>query len=97
MVTKQRIVEFEWDEGNIDKSYQKHGISPNEAEEIFLDKKLKIEKDVKHSQEEERLIAFGKTNAGKILFVVFMMRDKKIRVISARITNLKERRRYEKT
>ena len=53
---------FEWDKGNIDKSYQKHGITPNEAEEIFLDENLKISRDVKHSQKEERLISRLKEN-----------------------------------
>lgn len=90
-----KITGFEWDKGNIDKSYQKHGVTPNEAEEIFVDKNIGIEKDIKHQEAEERYIAIGMTLNEKLLFVVFTMRDSIIRVISARRANKKERRLYE--
>lgn len=86
---------FEWDKGNIDKSYQKHGIATNQTEEIFLDESLGIIKDIKHSQKEKRFIALGKTFQNKVLFVIFTIRKDKIRIISARIANKKERSRYE--
>lgn len=95
MVTEDRILEFEWDKGNVDKSYQKHGLTPNEAEEVFSDEDLKVQDDIQHSQEEKRLIALGKTISSKILFVVFTIKGKKIRIISARMANKKERRHYE--
>lgn len=97
MIDFNKYKSFQWDKGNIDKSYKKHGISPNEAEEIFLDEELKVLKDIRHSQKEERFIALGKTFTGKKLFVVFTVRQEKIRVISARPMNRKERRIYEKT
>lgn len=96
MIDLSKVEGFVWDKGNIDKSYQKHGIKPDEAEEIFLDKKLGVEKDIKHQEKEERYIAIGKTLKGKILFVVFTFRDSKIRIISARVANKKERILYEK-
>ena len=86
---------FEWDKWNLDKSYQKHGITPKESEEIFLDENLKVSRDVEHSQIEKRFIALGKTFENKILFVAFTPRGNKIRIISARKANLKERRKYE--
>ena len=92
-----KYIKFDWDKGNIDKSYQKHDISPNETEEIFLDDNLKILRDIKHSQKEGRLIALGKTFTNKKLFVVFTVRGEKVRIISARPMNKKERRHYEKT
>lgn len=95
MIDISKITGFEWDKGNIDKSYQKHGISPNETEEIFLDVNIKIETDVKHDQKEGRYIAIGKTLTDKILFCVFTLRGNMIRVISARIANKKERRIHE--
>lgn len=95
MIDLNKIEGFEWDEGNVDKSYKKHGITPNEAEEIFLDKDVLLQEDIKHSQEETRLIAIGKTESNKTLFVVFIERENKIRIISARAANKKERRRYE--
>lgn len=95
MTDLSKIKRFEWDKGNTDKSYQKHGITPNESEEIFLDENLKVVKDLKHSQTEERFIALGKTFKRKFLFVVFTIRKNKIRVVSARKANPKERRKYE--
>lgn len=97
MVKQDNLVEFEWDKGNIDKSYKKHCITANQTEEIFLDENLRVLPDVKHSQKEERLIAIGKNLTKKLLFIIFTRRDKKVRIISARAANMKERRHYEKT
>lgn len=90
------IIEFEWDTGNLDKNYRKHGITPKEAEEVFVSTDFFVIPDVKHSQSEERFIGLGKTSEGKKLFVVFAHRQNKIRVISARGMHRKEVDRYEK-
>lgn len=94
-MTRWDIVRFDWDKWNIDKSYQRHGITPNEAEEVFLDENVQIVPDLVHSETEERLIAIGKTGEN-ILFVVFTQRERKVRIISARRANKKERSVYEK-
>lgn len=96
MIDLSKIKGFQWDKGNVDKSYQKHGITPNEAEEVFVDKNVGIERDIKHQETEERYIAIGVTLNEELLFVVFTMRDDMIRVISVRRANKKERRLYEK-
>ena len=96
MMDLSEYTEFEWDKGNIDKSFKKHKISPNEAEEIFLDKNLFLQEDFKHSQREQRFVAIGKTISKKLLLTVFTIRNYKIRIISVRIADNKERRQYEK-
>ena len=85
---------FDWDKGNIDKSYLKHGVTLNQAEEAFLDEAAVILRDFKHSQTEPRYLLIGKTANNKILFIVFTIRDKKIRIISARAADKKEIRQY---
>jgi uncharacterized protein len=95
MIDLKKIIGFEWGQGNIDKSYQKHGITPNEAEEVFLDEDILLLKDIKHSQREERFKAIGKIAKGDILFLAFTVRKNNIRIISARTANKKERRMYE--
>ncbi len=95
MTDLNKISGFEWDEGNIDKSYQKHGITIREAEEAFLDKHVFLQADIKHSEKEKRFIAINKTTKNKMLFSIFTIRDRKIRIISARVANEKERRLYE--
>ncbi|MBI4059115.1 BrnT family toxin [Candidatus Microgenomates bacterium] len=96
MTDFKKLSGFEWDKGNLDKSYQKHNITPNETEEIFLDENVKIEEDIKHQEQEQRFIAIGKTTENKILFVVFTVRSNQVRVISGRLANKKEREVYYK-
>mgnify|MGYP001594043008 CR=1 FL=1 len=97
MMDLNKYTKFEWDKGNVDKSFKKHKISPNEAEEIFLDEDLKIIKDIRHSQKEQRLIALGKTFSEKKLFIVYTVRGEKVRIISVRPMDKKERSHYEKS
>lgn len=96
MIDLSKITGFEWDKGNIDKSYTKHGITPNEAEEVFIDENIWFQDDFNHLQKEERFTAIGKTSQEHVLFVAFTVRGTKIRIISARKANIKERREYEK-
>jgi len=88
---------FDWDEGNIDKNWKKHQVSNQETEEVFFNHPLLINLDKKHSSKKEiRFQVLGITNGGRRLFVVFTLRNNKIRIISARDQNKKERRIYEK-
>ena len=96
MIKLDSYKSFQWDKGNIDKSYQKHGITPNESEEAFLDAKAIILKDIKHSSKEKRYSLIGRTTVNKLLFVVFTLRENKIRIISARKANEKEKGKYAK-
>jgi len=72
-----------------------HEVSPSKSEEIFFNRPLVVAKDRKHSEKEKRFYALGHTDAGRRLFVVFMVRRDKIRVISARDMSRKERKVYE--
>ena len=89
-------IAFEWDKGNIDKNFGKHKVKNKETEEIFEDQNLKILKDLKHSQGEERFFAYGITRRKRRLHIVFTIRNQRIRIISARNQSRKERRFYEK-
>lgn len=86
--------DFEWDEGNADKNWTKHRVSPSECEQLFLNLPLVVGDDPKHSQVESRYYALGQTDTGRRLFVVFTVRADRIRVISARDMNRRERRIY---
>jgi uncharacterized DUF497 family protein len=84
---------FEWDEGNDQKSFLKHGIKPLEAEETFFNPNF-ISADPAHSQSEKRYRLLGRTNSSKVLIVAFTIRSNKARVISSRLANKKERTLY---
>ena len=92
------IAGFQWDEGNSQKSAQKHGVHPTEAEEIFFNTPLIISNDDKHSRDEKRYLALGMTNKKRFLTVIFTLRenDTLIRIISSRDQHQKERIVYAK-
>jgi len=89
------VTGFDWDEGNLDKSLLKHAVTFWEAEEVFLNRPLVVHPDREHSASEQRFYAFGKTDAGRRLFLVFTMRQTLIRVISTRDMTRRERAAYE--
>lgn len=86
---------FEWDKGNKDKNFKRHKVADQECEEVFFDPNKKILRDLLHSGREERFILLGKTTMERLLFVVFTMRGDKIRIISARDLNKREKHLYE--
>lgn len=89
---------FDWDRGNKDKNFFKHGVTNEECEEVFFDPHKRILKEALQVGEESRYILIGRTKQGRALFVVFTMRGHKVRVISARGLNKKERKwLHEKT
>jgi len=90
-----KLLEFEWDEGNIDENWIKHKVTNKESEEAFENDPKFLIKDSKHSAKERRFQIWGKTNKNRRLNIIFTIRDSKIRIISAREMNNKERRTYE--
>lgn len=87
---------FQWDKGNSEKNWHSHRVSTMECEQVFFNQPLLVAGDVQHSEVETRLYALGRTDDNRRLFVVFTIRQMRIRVISARDMSRKERRTYEK-
>jgi uncharacterized DUF497 family protein len=92
-----KIVECLWLDRFVDKIIRKHNVYPDEVEELFSSKPMirKVEKgDVKGKN---LYIAFGKTNGGRHLSVLFVRKkEKRALVISARDMTSKERKKYGK-
>ena len=92
---KHTIV-FDWDQWNIQKNEDKHGVSTTEAESVFFDPAYKLFKDIKHSTPlETRYLLYGKSLENRVLMVSFTKRRAKVRIISARPASRKERNLYE--
>ncbi len=90
---------FDWDESNTIKNWERHKVTPEEAEDIFFGEPFVVRGDVSHSSSEKSHRALGCTAGGRLLTVIFTVRRKLIRVISARDMNRREAaeyRRYEK-
>lgn len=97
MLDAGRIEGFDWDDGNRRKSLDRHGVDQNEAEQVFADPRLLVMHDDRHSGDEQRFHAYGRTTAGRRLQVAFTLRRNGmlIRVVSSRDMSRKERARYD--
>jgi len=91
---------FEWDDANVEKNWDRHQVTPEEAEDVFFNEPLVVQGDVRHSHREKRYHALGQTGLGRPLFVAFTIRRDLIRVISVRDMTRREQNfygRHEKT
>ncbi len=89
-------VGFDWDEANAQKNWERHRVTPEEAEDVFFNEPLVVRSDVRHSQREKRYYALGQTSFGRYFFVAFTIRRNLIRVISVREMNRREQEVYGK-
>jgi len=85
---------FEWDPAKAAVNRLKHGVAFEEAISVFRDPKAVVRYDSKHSDGEERYIAIGISERGRLLAVVYTERDGKIRIINARRVTASEVKAY---
>jgi uncharacterized DUF497 family protein len=89
---------FEWDPDKAASNFRKHGVSFQTAARVFTDPYALVEQDriVDH---EERWQTLGVVEGVLMLMVAHTVREQGkvevIRIISARLANRRERRRYE--
>jgi uncharacterized protein len=86
---------FDWDEANTTKNWERHQVTPEEAEDVFFHDPFIMQSDPLHSKREKRYWALGKTGSDRRLFVAFTIREKLIRVISVRDMSRRELEVYE--
>ncbi len=85
-------MEWEWDDAKNAANTEKHGISFEEALQVFIDPEGVEKEDLWHSSSvERRLWRTGRLKSGRIVTVVYTMLGDSIRIISAQ-----ERRRERK-
>jgi hypothetical protein len=86
---------FEWDKKKADANLRKHGVSFDEAVEVFYDPNALEDYDQTHSDEEGRFFIIG-LSSRRLLYVIYAERaGGAIRLISARKAGKIERRKYE--
>ena len=86
---------FLWDILKAKSNYQKHKVSFEEAQSVFLDPLAVTFDDLVHSGQEQREIIIGSSNQGRLLFVCFAEHNGVVRLISAREPTRQERKNYE--
>ena len=94
------IVIIDWDSNKNSENIKKHGISFEQAQEIFLDPLHLSILDERFSYFEERWITMGSTQKGDVIVLAHLYfveePEERIRIISARRATPQERRQYEK-
>ena len=86
---------FEWDRAKAERNVKRHRVSFDEAVTVFYDPLAATFDDPDHSVGEHRRITVGNSSRGRLLVVVHVARGDSIRIISARFTPARERKRHE--
>ena len=88
-------MKFEWDRAKAATNLKKHRISFDEAVTVFYDPLAATFDDPDHSVGEHRLITVGLSSRGRLLVVAHVEHGERIRIINARSTTARERKRHE--
>jgi len=88
---------FEWDDAKARSNLRKHGVSFEDAVTVFDDPLAVTRDDPDHSEDERRFLTIGNSKGGRLLVVCHSDRPNRIRLISARNANRRERRYHEGT
>ena len=94
IVYRLQGIEFEWDEEKAEANVRKHGITFEEAAEIFFDPFYRTGA-ASVGEAEDREFIIGYTFASRLLLAVYTERGERTRIISARPATAAERRIYE--
>lgn len=84
---------FEWDDAKAAANAQKHGITFEEARGVFDDPFGLELLDDRESYGEDRYVLIGMTK-DRVLVVVYVLRNQRDRIISARRAEPNEKRAY---
>jgi len=87
-----------WIEGVVDKLQWKHQVSPREVEEVLLRNPYIVFKEKgRRNVQENVYVAFGTTESGRYLFILFILKvTKEALILTARDMTGSERKYYEK-
>ena len=88
---------FQWDHEKAKQNFAKHRVSFEDASTAFADPLSITIPDPEHSRGEDRYILIGETFKGKLTVVCHTERGSRIRIISARLASMHERRTYEES
>lgn len=84
---------FEWDDAKAAANLAKHGVSFEAATRVFDDLCAVERSDGRFDYCEPRFIIIGRVD-GRILTVAYTMRGERLRIISARYAEPREKRDY---
>lgn len=86
---------YRWDKRKAAINLRKHGITFEEAANVFSDTLLMTVPDHEHSNGEERFFSIGRSWKDRLIAVVHTENESEIRIISARKATRRESKIYE--
>jgi uncharacterized DUF497 family protein len=95
VVYRLQGVEFEWEGQKAQQNVEKHGVTFEEAAEVFFDPFYQYGDATPPDADEQRDFILGYTSAQGLLLVVYTERGERTGIISARPATRAERRHYE--
>jgi uncharacterized DUF497 family protein len=87
-----KIERISWDQETVD-HISNHSVSPEEVEEVLFND---VTSPLIMRGKEGKYLAYGKTNGGRFLSVVWAARYRKTKIITARDMSKKEKQFYKK-
>ncbi|MBW4650547.1 MAG: BrnT family toxin [Kastovskya adunca ATA6-11-RM4] len=85
--------EFEWDENKAQSNFDKHGVTFEEAAEVFFDPFYQTGDASANNEQRDFIIGYSVSE--RLLLAVYVERRERIRIVSARVTTRTERKLYE--
>ncbi len=87
-----KIERISWGQDTVDHIF-KHSVTPEEVEQVLFNE---LDAPVIMRGREGRYLAYGKTNGGRLLFIVWVSRYRRTKIITARDLSKKERQFYKR-
>ncbi|MFZ0817322.1 MAG: BrnT family toxin [Candidatus Sulfotelmatobacter sp.] len=88
------VLKFEWDNAKAKANFRRHGVSFDSAKTVFKDPFAIERLDDREQHDEERFVVIGMAEGKVLLFVAYIEREERIRIISARRTTQNEQDDY---
>lgn len=88
-----KIERISWDQETVD-HISNHSVSPEEVEEVLFSEETP---PLVMRGREGRHLAYGKTGGGRLLLIVWVLRHRNTKIITARDMNPKEKRFYRRS
>jgi uncharacterized DUF497 family protein len=88
-----KIEKINWDQETVD-HIARHAVSPEEVEEVLFNED---DKPILLKGKEGRYLAYGQTQSGRSLLVVWVIRYRKTNIITARDLTKKEKQFHRRT
>ena len=95
IVYRLQGVAFEWDAQKAQRNLEKHGVTFEEAAEVFFDPFYQHGDATPPNSDEQRDFVLGYSVAQRLVLVVYVERGERTRIISARPATRPERKQYE--